>query len=181
MTHSVLIPEAIAALNVDSYNRSAVCASNVDNGNIVALLTMSATAGESEVWTATVPATGSLSSLWMVYSGDEIVTTNAQYKGLDPDPRNFFNLAGKTFSVFKPQVGDIIVATVDNFATGTGIASAYANAIDTTGGLKLQWAASNPGSITSFRYIATDYISLPSVASIETQRVTVYRLECVAN
>ena len=45
--HAVLVPNAIASLNVDAYNRPAKSASDVDNGNIVILTGKSATAGLS--------------------------------------------------------------------------------------------------------------------------------------
>jgi hypothetical protein len=177
MTHAVLVPNAIAALNVDSYNRSAVCASNVDNGNIVALLTKSATAGESEVWTATVPATNSLSNLWMVYE-PEIVITNSQYKGLDPDPRNFFVPATKVFSCFKLQVGDIITLTAEAFSGAKGGSDVYANATNSTGGLVFVWGTTQTSSVVSLHLIATTYISL-ATGAMDTQRVTAYQFEVV--
>jgi hypothetical protein len=179
MTHAVLIPEAISALNIDSYNRTAVCASALDNGNIVKLTTRSATAGESEVFTAVVPSTGNgLTDLWMVYSGDEVIVTDARYKGIDPDPRNFFNAAAKPVSVYKPALGDIILMTGDGFATGSGAGAAYANAVDTTGGFKLEWAAAVGTSILSYKLLATKYISL-ATGAIDSQRVVAYELECV--
>jgi hypothetical protein len=179
MTHSVLIPNAISATNIDSYNRSAVCASALDNGNIVKLTTRSATAGQGEVFTAVVPSTSAgLTGLWMVYSGDEIVVTDARYKGLDPDPRNFFTPASTVVSVYKPQLGDIITMTADGFATGAGAGSAFANAIDTSGGIKLEWAAAIGTSILSYKLLGTKYISL-ATGAIDTQRVVAYELECV--
>ena len=67
MSHNVMIPNAIAAMNVDAWNRSGVHASAVDNGNIVKLTGLSATAGESEVWTAVTPSTSNgLTDVWMV-------------------------------------------------------------------------------------------------------------------
>ena len=59
MANTVLIQNGVQATNVDSLNRSAVCAANLDNGHIFYLATKSTTAGEGEVWTATQPATGS--------------------------------------------------------------------------------------------------------------------------
>lgn len=179
MTHAVLIPNAIQAKDVDSLNRHVVSASDVDNGNIVALLTRSATAGQEEVWVGTVPATGSLANLWMVYEPEVVVTYsgNSEYKGLDPDPRNFYVKAGKVFSAFKPAVGDIITLTADALA-GTKSTNTYVNATDTTGGLKLLWGASQTSSVLSFKLMATTYISL-ATGAIDSQRVTAYQFECV--
>lgn len=176
--HGVLVPEAIASMNIDSLNRSVIYAGGtLDNGQVVVLGSKSTTAGENEVWTATVPATGTLTSLWMVYSGDEIVLTDARYKGLDPDPRNFFTAAGKVVSAFKPQVGDIILATAECFA-GTKSTNTFVNATDSTGGLNLYWGATQTASVLSFKLVATKYISL-ATGAIDTQRVVAYEMECV--
>jgi hypothetical protein len=181
MSHGILIPEAIAATNVDSLNRSVIYASGtLDNGMVVSLSSgKSATSGEGEVWTATVPATGTLADLWMVYSGDEVVLTDSRYKGLDPDPRNFFTAAGKVVSAFKPQVGDIILATADCFL-GTMGANTFVNATDTSGGLNLYWGATKTASVLSFKLTraAAIYISI-GTGAIDTQRIAAYEFECV--
>lgn len=175
MAHAVLIPSAIAALNVDSYNRSVLSASAIDNGN---LLTMGAefTSGSlTEVFAVTAPASGSNSAgLWMAYSGDEIILTDAKYKGLDPDPRNFYNVAGKVFSAFKLQVGDIITVTADAF-TGARTSETYAIP---TAAYGLLWSAVGDGSGVVFKYIGTTYISL-ATGAIDSQHVTAYKLECI--
>jgi len=152
--HGVLIPEAIAAMNIDALNRSAVLSSGtLDNGQIVALLTKSATAGESEVWTATVPATGSLTSLWMVYSGDEIVD--------------------------KPQVGDIILMNAECLA-GTKSSNTFVNATNSTGGLNLYWGATQTSSVLSYKLLDdTKYFNIPSGTIGDTQRVAAYEFQCV--
>lgn len=178
--HGVLIPEAIAAKDIDALNRSAVLpGGTLDNGQVVALLTKSTTAGESEVWTATVPATGSLTFLWMVYSGDELVVTNSQYKGLDPDPRNFFTPATKVVSVYKPQVGDIVLMTAECLA-GTKSSNTFINATNSTGGLNLYWGATQTSSVLSYKLLDdTKYINIPSGSIGDTQRVTAYEFQCV--
>lgn len=178
-THAIMIPRAVAAMNVDSFNRSAVTAADdIDNGWLVVLSGRSATAGEGEVFTAVVPSTGNgLTGLWMAYSGDEVVLTSLKYKGLDPDPRNFYNLGTKTFSVFKPQLGDIIEVTADALA-GTKSTNTFVNATDTTGGYKPVWGASQTSSVFSMKLLETGYISLGSGA-IDNQRVTSYVFEVV--
>ena len=178
--HGVLIPEAIKAMNVDALNRSVVYPSGtLDNGQIVVLASKSTTAGESEVWTATVPATGTLTQLWMIYSGDEIGVTNAQYKGLDPDPRNFVTAAGKVVSAYKPQVGDIVLMTAECLA-GTKSSNTFINATDSTGGLNLLWGASQTASVLSYKLLSdVKYINIPSGAIGDNQRVTAYEFECV--
>lgn len=180
--HGVLIPEAIAATNVDSFNRSAIHASALDNGMIVKLTTKSATAGESEVFTAVTPSTSDgLTNLWMVYSGDEIAITDARYKGLDPDPRNFFTPASKVVSVYKPQLGDIILMTAECLAgsyVASGSPTTHINATNSSGGLNLLWGTSQTGSVLSYKLLGVKYISL-ATGAIDTQRVTAYEFECV--
>jgi hypothetical protein len=175
--HGVLIPEAIAALNIDSYNRSVISsASSIDNGMVFQCTTKAWTSGSgAEVFNIAAPATGSLVNLWMAYSGDEIVLTDSKYKGLDPDPRNFFNAQGKVFSAFKPQVGDIILLSGEAI---TGTVDAYANAANTA--YQLTWSATSAGTgLLSFKKLATKYISL-ATGAIDTQRVTAYELECIS-
>lgn len=172
--HGVLIPEQIAAMNIDSYNRSVISsASSIDNGMVFLCTTKNWTSGSgAEVFNTTAPVTGSLSGLWMAYSGDEIVLTDTRYKGLDPDPRNFYNASGDVFSAYKPQVGDIILVTGESL---TGAVSTYANAVN--GAMQLTWAATS-GAGLSYKLLATKYISL-ATGSIGEQRVTAYELECI--
>lgn len=176
MAHGVLIPEAIAAMNTDSLNRSvASTASSIDNGFVLLLTGKIGTSGSgAEVWTATTPATGSLSGLWMAYDGEEIPVTDSRYKGLDPDPRNAYIAQNKVFSAFKPQVGDIILVTPEAL---TGSVSTYANAVN--GAYQLTWAATS-GAGQSWKLLGTKYISIHSSAStVDMQRATAYELECI--
>jgi hypothetical protein len=179
MTHGVLIQNKVAAMNVDSYNRSAVCASDVDNGNVVVLSAKSATAGQSEVWTALVPTTSNgLTGLWMAYS-PEVVVTDSKYKGLDVDPRNFTNTATYVFDVFKPQLGDVVTMSTDclagTYLTGT---TTHVNATDSTGALKLLWGNSQTGSVLSLKFLAVTYISV-GTGTISNQRLAAYQFEVV--
>jgi len=174
MAHAVLIPSAIAAMNVDSFNRSVVSASNVDNGYVLTMGSEYTSGSLTEVFAVTASSGSTAKGLWMAYSGDEIVLTDAKYKGLDPDPRNFYNVAGKVFSAFKLQVGDIITVTADAF---TGARTSESYAIPTTD-YRLLWSAAADGGGVYFKYIATTYISL-ATGGIDSQRVTAYKLECV--
>jgi hypothetical protein len=178
MSYGVLIPNAIAAQNVDAWVRSAVCASAVENGNIVILTGKSTTAGEAEVWTAAVPATTSpgLTGAWMVYE-PELVWTGS-YRGLDPDVRNFRVAATKIFTVFKPQLGDIITLTADNFSGAKGTTNDFGNATDSTGGLKLVWGDTQTGSVFSVKHLATTYISI-GTGAIGSHQVTAFKCEVV--
>jgi hypothetical protein len=98
MAHGIMIPSAVASLNVDSYVRHAKGAVDLDNGNVVSLTALTAVAGEREVWTAAVPATGAtLTNLFMV-GEPEIVLTSSKYKNIDPNVQNFYNVTGDVFS-----------------------------------------------------------------------------------
>ena len=177
--HGILIPEAIAATNVDSFNRSVVVASfDVDNGFVVELGGKSTTAGETEVFSASAASGSSLVSLWMAYQGDEVVITDARYKGLDPDPRNFFVPAGKVFSAFKPQLGDIILITAAGLS-GSQPTASYTHVNGTINTPKLTWGTSKTADVLSFKYLATKYISLATGTLADTQRVVAYEFECV--
>ena len=182
MTHAVLIPKQIAAMNVDAWNRSCVSSVDVDNGNIVILSGKSTTAGESEVWTGVTPSTSDgLTGVWMAYEPEVVVTVSGslQFKGLDPNPQNFTNLATKVFSIFKPKIGDIVELTGDGLA-GTYIAgtTTHVNATNSTGGLKPVWGNSQTSSVFSMKLLGTGYVSIGSGA-INTQRVTTYIFEVV--
>lgn len=180
MAYGVLIPNAIAATNIDSLNRSVVDAAAIENGSAMVMGTKSTTAGLSEVFEVSQPATGSLTGLWMAYSNDEIVLTASKYKGLDPDVRNFRNEAGSVFSAFKPQLGDIITVTADaldgTYDTGTPANTTHVNA--TNAKWKLSWGSSQTSSVLSYKLLKVTYISL-ATGAIDTQRVTAYELECV--
>lgn len=178
--HAVLIPEAIMATNVDSLNRSVQCTSaDIDNGYVFTLSGKVGTSGSGvEVFTVAQSTSASPTGLWMAYSGDEIVVTDSRYKGLDPDPRNFFNATGKVFSAYKPQVGDIILLTAEAITTPYSASATYANIVTTS--WKLDWAAAQSAAGLSYKLLGVKYISL-ATGAIDTQRVTAYELECVAN
>lgn len=180
MTHAVLVQNKVMAQDVDSLNRAALGTADLDNGWLVSLPTQNtaATVGNAEVWDAGQPATATLAKLWMVYEPEVVVTVSGslQFKGIDPDPRNFYLPTGTIFSVYKPQVGDIITVTADALATGSGAASAFAVAVD--GAYKLTWAAAAISGL-SYQYLATTYLSI-GTGGIDTQRVTAYKFACVA-
>lgn len=177
---SVLIPELVAARNVDIYNRSFISATDLDNGNVFAKGELSTNEGESQVFQTSTPATGSLSGLWMAFSAEDVVLTDAlgnQYKVGTLDPRAFTNVAGKVFSGFQPQVGDIITISADGIEGSVG-ENTYLVAAN--GKNKLTPASAAITGL-SFKIIETTYISIASANAIGSQRVTAYKLECVAN
>jgi len=165
-SYGIAIPTKVAAANVDAYNRSAVSASAYENGSVGYFSGKSATSGEEEVWTMVSPATAHLFNLWMMYE-PEIVDSAAKYRGLDPDPRNYRAEIGTVFSVFQPQVGDLILMSADAIA---GSLNTYAVATD--GAQKLTWAAAEVSGL-SLEVLETTYISL-GTGAINTQRILAY-------
>src|SRR5258706_1719778 len=180
MAHGILIQNKVAAQTVDSLNRSAVGVANLDNGNIVQLLTRNtaATRGDEEVWDATQPsASAGLQNLWMVYEPEVVtlVSGSLQLKGIVVDPREFYTPTGVVFSAFKPQLGDILRITPDALA-GTKASNGFVVATAST--YSLTWAASAAAGLT-LKLISTEYISI-GTGGIDTQRVTAYDFEVTA-
>jgi len=181
MTHAVLIPNAIAAMNIDSLNRSVIdygaSASAIDNGNVFVIDSRHTSGSLTEVFEIKQPTAASGTNMWMAYASDEVVTTDSKYKGLDPDPRNFFNAANLVFAAYKPQVGDIITLTADAFANTFSSHTYAAPIIDS---FELNWESAQAASGLCYKYLATTYISIHNSGStIANQRVPAYMLECV--
>jgi hypothetical protein len=176
--HGILIQNAVQALNIDALNRNVVGTADIDNGSVFSLSTLSTTAGEGEVWTAVQPATGAgLTNLWMAYEPEVVTTVSGtkKYKGINPDVRDFYNIAGDVFTAFKLQLGDIVTISADGLA---GTISTNTYVVATNGDYKLTWAAA-PVSGVSLKLIETTYISIAD-GSIGNQRTTAYRFEVVA-
>jgi hypothetical protein len=174
MAYGVMVPVAIAATNVDAWNRSAISSASIfENGGLCALLTKSTTAGEAELWTATVPATADLMKDWIVYD-PELVWTSS-YRGLDPDVRNYTVAIGRTFSAFKPQVHDLMLMSEDCFTGAKGV-NTFAAA--TNGQVQFVWGATQDASAVALKYIATQYISI-ATGAINDQRVVAYLMEVI--
>lgn len=171
MAYAVVNKAKVMAKNVDSLNRTGKHSADLENGVVGGLTVASGT----EVATYVAPATGALTNLWMIAS-PEIVAINGKYRVGANDPRDFINPLGVAFEAFKPQIGDIIVATADAFG---GTKSTNGFVVATNAQTKLQWAASAVSGLT-LKYIEDTYLSI-GTGSIGTQRVTAYRFEVVAN
>jgi hypothetical protein len=176
MSYGVMIPTALAATNVDAWNRSCIAYTGegaFENGGIVALTAKSTTAGQSELWSAYIPVTATLPYVWMVYD-PELVWTGS-YRGLDPDVRNYYVAEGRTFSAFLPQVHDLVLMDADCF-TGAKGANTFANA--TNGSPQIVWGMSQSSTCFAMKYIATQYISI-GTGAIDSQRVDAYLMEVI--
>ena len=180
--HAVLEKLATMSKDVDSLNRFAQSASDVDNGNVVQLLTKSSDAGEQEVWVATAPATGSLENLYMV-ANLGVVTIygpdGTEYRGINSDPRNAYTVAGKTFTAFQLHKGDVIRLTAEAFSGEKGGSDTFANAADAS--LKLVWGTSQTSSALSLKLIGTTYITIGTGTLGSSGRVTAYDFQVLYN
>lgn len=181
--HGVVILNETTSDYNGAYNRTAISGSDIDNGMVFRLDSLSTVDGEREVWSVSLPsASGStLSGLWMAYSGDETAVVNGKYKGLTPDPREFVNMAGYPFPAIKLAKHDIITMTEDALSGSfvSGSATPFVTAGDS---LKLTWGATQTANATSLNLLEVTYISLPTTGAPNSlQRVTAYRFVCVAD
>lgn len=181
MAYGVLIESSIQAKDIDALNRSAVSATAVAGGGLV-ILTAPTTQGEDR-WTATVPATGSLGSLWMAYnpSAKYITVNGKSFAGLSADPRDYTNDATKSFTVFKPKLGDQIVVTID--AVDASGSSAVAGDIleSKDGQTTLQRIAAITGATagsTAFKIEWVGNIQFPQ-AGIGMANVKAFKAVCI--
>ena len=187
MTQGILLQKSCVANDVVAYNRYAVGDDDIDNGNVFRLDTQNAanssgSSGYSEVWDVLQSAAegSTLDSLWMANQESPNMTVDGSYKyrGMNDDPRNFYNIAGDVFSAFKPQVGDVIELSADNFVN-TFDSNVYANSGSSI--YTLKWGNSaGSGSQMSWQYLATTYFSI-GTGAIDNQRVTAYKLVCLYN
>lgn len=175
MAYGLIIPRKIAAQDIHSLNRAAVSDAVMENGMVGSVAAKSTTTGEDEVFTFVTPATATLAAMWMVYE-PEVVLTASKYKGLDPDPRNFTIAIGDVFSIFKPQVGDIISMSADAIG-GTQSTNEYAVATDAQD--QLQWASAAISGLSLHLLDDSDYVSI-GLGSIGTQRVAMDLFQVVA-
>lgn len=177
MTHNVLIPNKVAAKDVDAYVRPVICASAVDNGNVFQLNSMSGTTGEGEVFLATAPTSASSTNCWMAGQPEQPFATAGTnvYYGLG-NITDFYNSASAVFTAFKLNVGDIVTMTAD----GLDSATAQAYAVPVTGTFKFAWAPAASTGL-SLRYLSTTYIPVGSGSSIGSGRIVGFRFEIISN
>lgn len=175
---AILIKTLTASKNIDALNRSFKSDSDLDNGSVFQMGDLSTLSDESQVYTVEAPEDGALSGLWMAASPVDVIVTDAlgnEYKPGINNPGAFTNVAGKVFSGFKPEVGDLITLSGDGI---DGTAADYVIAVD--GETKLAFAAA-AGDGLSFKVEETTYISVAGINGIGSQRVVAYKLRCLAN
>lgn len=178
MDNAVVILTSVAAMNVDSYNRSFKATTDIQNGAVFKCGTLSTAEGESEVFMAET-ASATDTGLYMAFTAeDSIVTVGGQeYKFGLIDPRLYTNVKGKVFSGFRLVPGDRIT-----IAGGiTGDPEAYV-VVGTNGALT--YANTAPESGAYFKAIQNTYISAAGVGKGTiggSQRLDAVEIEVAAN
>lgn len=185
MAFGVMIESSIAATNIDAYNRYAIGDFSVAGGGLVSLASPSVQGDDR--WTATAPATGKLGGLYMAYNPSEKYTvigsgsTAKYYSGLSSDPRDYTNLASRTYTVFKPKLGDEIVVTIDA-VDSTGSSAVRGDFLESKAGQTLltrvaQATGATSGS-TAFEIEWVGILTFPQ-AGIGFQQVKAIKMVCV--
>lgn len=159
--NGVLVESMIQANNIDALNRSAKAEFDVAGGGLVALA--HPTEKGDDVWTATKPAADT-DDIWMAYNPEvKYVDVNGKrYAGLSLswDLRDYTNLSGLTFDVFKPQIGDEIVITKDCVVDFTA-AAVDGYLVPTAGDTKFT-AGTAKGSVMAFQIEWVGKVEFPS-------------------
>lgn len=183
---NVLVQTHVMAMDVDALNRVGVYDSaNVDNGTALVCGVQSTNAGQKHVFSVT-PASGVAKDLWMAYSPEVNTTVDGTlyFKGLDVDPRNFTNLAGKPFDMFKPVPGvDLIQVTKDffkkNYDPGTVTGATYVE-IQSDGSFKAVVSPTSNFGGLQFKIFAKEPMIIANGA-IAGEAVDAWILECTNN
>jgi hypothetical protein len=172
MAHAIMIPSLVMAKDVDSLNRSFICATALDNGNVISLGAISSTAGEGEVFVAATPVAATPTGLYMV--GEPEIVMSGVFKGLDPDIRNYYVPAATVATCFKIKKGDIVRLSSDAMSNAVS-ANTF---VDVQADAKLVWAASSTAS-TLFKLVQAVTIPISGGAPSLTRGVAAYRLEAI--
>lgn len=122
--YTVLVKNSYAALNIDSFNRTAVCTEDVPNGAVFALKEYSEDADSKMVWKAEKVAANA-KVMWMASSPEVVETVlpdGTILKGVDNNIRDFVNVKGHPIDVFKLVEGDVVTIAPDEKNTTMGTA-----------------------------------------------------------
>jgi len=166
--HTVTNLDSIAAQDVNAYSSNFISASNLDNGNLVVLLTVSA----SECFAATAPNSASMTGIHMVDTPVLPFLLNGageKVNGLG-NARDFYTIAGEVGVARRLQLGDIVTVSAETLDSST--VAAYAIP-DDGGNYKLKWSAVTVNGFY-LQYLKTAYISLPD-GSIGSGRVAAFQ------
>jgi hypothetical protein len=172
MSYGFMIEKRISAKDVEALNRTAVADADIDGGALVSL-----GAFADGRFTATKATAGT--GLWMAYNPSEHFTKVGDkfFAGFSKDPRDYTNLATRSFDVFKPQVGDIVGLTDGNLAASQTVAvDKYLE--QGANGYTVKDAATT--ATTSLKVIAIENLPFPQ-AGIGMENAKLYVCEVAQN
>lgn len=176
---NVVQKKQVAAFNVDSYNRMAVCEETIENGCVFKLENYSETPGEGIVWQAEAPTTANDAGLWMATSPEVVITTvssgatgpgapaDLQASNIIVDPRFFVNNAGRMIDCIFLKEGDILEMTCDTIAD----VDTNDYLVPTAGQFKLT-ATGSAGTGLSLRKLGTSILHIGSSGMVKGIPVT---------
>ena len=147
----------ISAKDNDALNRFAVASADIDGGTLVSL----GAVAHGDVFTATKATDGTGGGLWMAYNPEEHLTKVGDnlFAGLTADPRDYTNIADRTFDVFKPVAGvDIVGFTAGNIKAGETVEVGKFLEVGANG---LEVKASATANTTSFEVIKIEKVPFP--------------------
>lgn len=176
-----MIESEIAATNVGSYNKHALAQIDVDGGGLIALTPPDKQG--SDVWTAAAPDANTLGSLWVAYNPSPKYAhwADKDFAGLSADIRDYTNLAGIPFTVFKPKLGDEIIVSIDN-VDASGAAAVDGDILESKAGQttyqRIPKATGATAGSTAFQIEWVGTQPFPR-AKIGMDMVKVFRLVCI--
>ena len=155
--YSILVEQAIAAMNIDSLNKTAISTTDDIAGGNVVVLTASGKNGDN-VFTATKPAAAT-DDVYMAYNPAEhyLVVNGNVYAGdsLTSDVRDFTNIANHPFGVFKPQKNDEIEIIDEAIAKDKTAADALVGKYLVVGDSYTLKSAAEAGTGLAFKVVNT--------------------------
>lgn len=179
--HAVVNMMHSVCWDVDAYNIAGICESDVDNGTLLSIGSITTSTGTAAgsvtgfQYNVVLPAANA-TGLWIAKT-----PIPGTYSGLDAhifsDPRYFYNEAGEPISLGYLQAGvDVIEVTPEAFASGSAPSDqpTYTYISVNTSG-KLVIAQSAPASGTYFELLGSHYIDCGQ------DIVTSYVLKCARN
>lgn len=189
--YSVTIVRTARSLTIDPLNRSFVNPDDImQQGMIFASGARSTEFDEDQVFEIDA-ITATTNDVWMVYEAEIVETYSGDgektYRGLDPDVRDFFIPAGRTFSAFKLCHADIVTivdGTVSGSIDNTIITGTYTTGVqnylipDVANPYKWEWTTTEADFC--LKVIEDDYISIANGALVGgLQRDFGYRFEVI--
>lgn len=174
MAKGYMIEKRISAKDVEALNRSAKSATDIDGGMLVTL-----GAYANGVFTATKATEGE--GLYMAYNPSEHFTQvgDKVYAGLSADPRDYTNLAGRPFDVFKLVVGDLVALTDGNIKEAD-IDDVEVGVFLEQGATGYEVKSTATASTTSLKVIAVENLPFPQ-AGIGMENAKLYVCEVAQN